>query len=150
MIRQVARQEVADGGTKLPIERGEQVVVQYVPIDAHMVHEFGDVSALPRQDELSGCVVHSVDGRAQIVAGAYRLPGPGVDLLTGAEGRAQSGRACVRTENDDSVTNIGGVLTTELVKSLRRTQEPGRALGVAEGNAAPCGAKGGQGKVQSA
>ena len=77
---------VADGGAKLPVERGEQVVVQYVPIDAHVIHELGDISALPRQDEFGGCVVHSVDGRAQFVAGAYRLPGPGVDLLTGAEG----------------------------------------------------------------
>ena len=86
MVRQVATQRVADGGAKLPVERGEQVVVQYVPINAHVIHELGDISALPRQDEFGRCVVHSVDGRAQFVAGAYRLPGPGVDLLTGAEG----------------------------------------------------------------
>ena len=71
MVRQVARQRVADGSTKLPIERGEQVVVQYVPIDAHVIHELGDISALPRQDEFSGCVVHSVDSRAQFVTGAH-------------------------------------------------------------------------------
>ena len=56
---------------RLPIERGEQVVVQYVPIDAHVIHELGDIRALPRQDEFSGCVVHSVDGRAQLVTGAH-------------------------------------------------------------------------------
>ena len=52
----------------------------------HVIQELGEISALPRQDEFGGCVVHFVDGRAQFVAGAYRLPGPGVDLLTGAEG----------------------------------------------------------------
>ena len=112
-------------------------MVQYVPIDAHVIHELGDISALPRQDEFGGCVVHSVDGRAQFVAGAYRLPGPGVDLLTGAKGRAKGGRACVRAEDDDSVTNIGGVPTAELMNSLGWTQEPSGALGVAEDNAAP-------------
>ena len=84
--QEVATQRVADGGAKLPVERGKQVVVQYVQIDAHVIQELGDISALPRQDEFGGCVVHSVNGRAQLVTGAYRLPGPGVDLLTGAEG----------------------------------------------------------------
>ena len=36
------------------------------------------------------------------------------------------------------------------MNSLGWTQEPSRALGVAEGNAAPCGAKGGQSGVQCA
>ena len=35
-----------------------------------------------------------------------------------AKGRAQGGGACVRAEDDDSVTNIGSVPTTELMKAL--------------------------------
>ena len=76
MVRQIARQRVADGGAKLPIERGEQVMIQYVPIDAHVIHELGDISTLPRQDEFSGCVVHTVDGRAQFITGAHPTPRP--------------------------------------------------------------------------
>ena len=45
---------------------------------------------------------------------------------------------------------MGGVPTAELMNSLGWTQEPSGALGVAEDNAAPCGAKGGQGGVQCA
>ena len=59
--------ELLDGGAKLPVERGEQVMIQYVPI----IHELGDISTLPHQDEFSGCVVHTVDGRAQLVTGAH-------------------------------------------------------------------------------
>ena len=146
MVREVTTQRVADGGTKLPTERGEQIVVQNVSINAHMVHEFGDVSALSRQDEFGGCVVHSVDGRAQFVAGAARA------LICSRVPKAEPRAVvpCVRAEDDDSVANIGGVPTAELMNSLGRTQEPSGALGVAEDNAAPCGAKGGQGGVQCA
>ena len=49
-----------DRGTELPIKRGEQIVVQNVPINAHVIHELGDISALPRQDEFGGCVVNPV------------------------------------------------------------------------------------------
>ena len=52
-------------------------MVQNAPVDAHVIHELGDISALPRQDEFGGCVVHSVDGRAQFVAGGGRCGGSG-------------------------------------------------------------------------
>ena len=40
--------ELLTEARSLPIERGEQVMIQDVPIDAHVVHELGDISALPR------------------------------------------------------------------------------------------------------
>ena len=47
-IREIARQGGGYGGTKLPIERGKEIMIQNVPIDAHVIHELRDVSTLPR------------------------------------------------------------------------------------------------------
>ena len=48
VIREIARQRGGDRGTKLPIERGEEIMIQNVPIDAHVIQKLGNVSALPR------------------------------------------------------------------------------------------------------
>ena len=71
MIWQIASQRIGDRGAKLPIKRGEQVMIQYVPVDAHVIHELGDISTLPRQHEFSGCVVHTIDSGAQLVTGTH-------------------------------------------------------------------------------
>ena len=44
---------------------------QYVPVDAHVIHELGDISTLPRQHEFSGCVVHTIDSGAQLDTGTH-------------------------------------------------------------------------------
>ena len=72
-------------------------MVQYVSINAHVIHELGDISALPRQDEFGGCVVHSVDGRAQFVAGAYQARALICSRVPKAEPRAVVPASGLRT-----------------------------------------------------
>ena len=55
----------------MAVKRGKQIMIQDVPVDAHVIHELGDISALSGQHEFSGCVIHSVDSGAQLITGAH-------------------------------------------------------------------------------
>ena len=101
VIRQVAAERGAHGGSHLPIEGGKQVLIVQIPFDAHVIHELGHVSALPGEEHLSGSVINADDRKAHLVTGSHRLPGPQIDVLTGAEGGPQRRGARVRAEDVD-------------------------------------------------
>ena len=54
-------------GTQLPVEGGEQIVVQEITIVAHVAHELGHVSTLPGEHHFRGGVINR---RAHFVTGA--------------------------------------------------------------------------------
>ena len=54
VVRQVLAERGADGGPQLPVEGNQQILIQDVPIDAHVVHELGHVGTLPGEDHLCG------------------------------------------------------------------------------------------------
>ena len=39
---------------QLPVEGDQQILVQHVPVDAHVIHELGHISAMPGEDHLGG------------------------------------------------------------------------------------------------
>ena len=80
----------ADGGAELPIKGSQQVMIQDVSVDAHVVHGLGHVSPLPGEHHFSGGVVNARDGRAHFVTSAHRLPCACVDLLARATGGPES------------------------------------------------------------
>ena len=45
VVRQIAVEGGADGGPQLPVTRDQQILVKEVPIDAHAIHELGQVCA---------------------------------------------------------------------------------------------------------
>ena len=89
VVRQVAAERGAHGGSHLPIKGSQQVLIEQVPFDAH-------VTALPGENHLGGSVINTDDRRAD---GAHRklAPGPRVDVLTEAKSRPQRRGARVRT-----------------------------------------------------
>ena len=54
VVRQVAAERSADRGPQLSVESDQQILIQNVPVDAHVTHKLGDISALPGGDHLSG------------------------------------------------------------------------------------------------
>ena len=80
MIQQITAEGGADGGAKLPIKESQQIMIQDVAVDAHMVHELGHVGTLHVGHHFSGSVVNARDGRAHFGTGAHRLPGACVDM----------------------------------------------------------------------
>ena len=54
VVGQLTTEGGADGGTKLPLKESQQVVLQDVPNEAHVVHDLGRVSTLPGEDHLHG------------------------------------------------------------------------------------------------
>ena len=73
VIRQVTAKRGADGDAQLPIEGSEQVVIQKVTIDAHVV-QFRHVSALPGEHHFSGSVVDARGRQAHFVTSTHRIP----------------------------------------------------------------------------
>ena len=120
-VRQVPAERDADRGTQLPVEGGQQVVIQHVSVDAHMVRELGNVSALPGEHHLSRGVVHAREGRPQSQPRTDSQAG--VDLLAGAKGGVQRGRARILVEDEDCVVNVRSVPAQKLVRALRWAQE---------------------------
>ena len=71
VIWEVACQRSSDRGAKLPIKRGKQIMIQYVPL-MRMWYMSLETSAHCRVSTSSvGCVVHSIDGGAQLVTGTH-------------------------------------------------------------------------------
>ena len=105
VIRKVTAERGAHRGAQLPIERSEQVVVQDITVDAHVVHELGYVSTLPGEHHLCA-VINAGDRRAHFVGSTHRFPGTRVDVLTGAEGRPQRRGPRVRAVDGDSVMDV--------------------------------------------
>ena len=52
-------------------------MIQHVSVEAHVVDELGNVSALPGEHHPSRGVIHARDGRAQLIASKHRFPGGG-------------------------------------------------------------------------
>ena len=89
MVWQVATERGAHRGAQLPVKGSQQVVVQDVAVDVHVVHRLGQVTTLPAEDHLRGGVVDADDRGAHFVASTHRFPGARIDVLTRAEGRPQ-------------------------------------------------------------
>ena len=64
VIRQVATERGAHGGSQLPIKSSQQVVIKQVSVDVHVIHELGHVSTLPGEDHPSGSVMCSREPNA--------------------------------------------------------------------------------------
>ena len=140
MILQVTAEGGADGGTQLPIKGNEQVTVQEVTVDAHVIH-LGHISTLSGEHHLSGGVINAGDRRARYVAGTHRFPSTRVDLIARARGRPQRGGARVSAEDSDGVMNVRSVPEQKLLHALGRAEKPGGALYVAMRDAASGGLK---------
>ena len=54
VIWQVATERRADRGAELPVQGSQQIVIQDVSIDAHVVHELGRVGTLFGEHHFSG------------------------------------------------------------------------------------------------
>ena len=89
MIRQVAAERGAHRGSHLPIKGSEQVLVEKIPVDAHVVHEHGHISALHGENHLGWGLIEADDRRAHLITGSNRLPGAHVDALKQAKGGPQ-------------------------------------------------------------
>ena len=85
VIGQVAAERGAHIGSRLPIKGSEQVLVEKITVDAHVVHEHGHISALPGENHLGRSVIDADDRRVHLITGSHRLPGPYVDVLTRAK-----------------------------------------------------------------
>ena len=59
VVPQVPVERGADRRPAAAIERDQQILMQHVPIVAHVIHELGDISALPGEDHLGGGVSQS-------------------------------------------------------------------------------------------
>ena len=44
VIREIASQRSSNGGTKLPVKRGKQIMIQDVPVDAHVIQKLGGLA----------------------------------------------------------------------------------------------------------
>ena len=86
VIWQIATQRGADGGPQLSIKCSQQVLTKKVTVDTHVVHEIGHVSALPGENHLRGGMINAGNGGAHLVAGANRLLGLSIDMLTSPKG----------------------------------------------------------------
>ena len=123
VIRQVAAERGARGGSHLPVNGSEQITIEQVTVDPHVIHDLGHVGALPGEDLLSGGVINTYDRRVHLIAGSHRLSGPCVDVLTGAKSRPQRRGARVRAENVGSVIHVRRVPRHKLRPALWRTKQ---------------------------
>ena len=123
-------------------------MIEQIPVDAHVTHELGHVSALPVEDHLSGGVINTDDRRAHLNAGSHRLPGTCVDVFMGARSRPQRRGARVRAEDVDGVMHVRRVPPHKLRRALQRAKQTRGALDVAVRRTASGGPKGGEGGVQ--
>ena len=133
----------ADRGPQLPVKSDQQVLVQHVPVDAHVVRELGDISVLPGEDHLGGerdqrCQSQSASSQARTVSHARALMcsrEPKADPSAVGRGRQQCD---ARSACPSPGTRAGG-------REGKQAHEP---LDVAVGNTPPGGTKGSKGSVQ--
>ena len=71
VTRQVAAERSARRDPQLPIKRDQQIVVQEVTIDAHVIHELGHARALPGEDHLREGMINATNHGAHLVAGSH-------------------------------------------------------------------------------
>ena len=55
----------------LSVNSDQEILVQQVPVDAHVMHKLGDISVFPGEDHLGGGVVNAANRRAHLVPGSH-------------------------------------------------------------------------------
>ena len=54
MIWQIAAERGAHGDSHLPVKGSQQIMIEQISVDAHVIHELGHVGALPGENHLGG------------------------------------------------------------------------------------------------